>query len=133
MNGITFNILDEYWPVIERKIKIADKKANFLKRFPLEYIKSQLLGRHWQCWKEDETFFITAITVYPSGYKEFEILLVCGEGMEKWNKLAWLTLKKFAESYDCSDIRFQGRPGWSRYGKHHEPELKTEYMYKVAL
>ena len=79
MNGIPVNILEDYWPVIENQIKRADKKADFTKWYPLEHIKSELMDRNWQCWKEEETFFLTCITVYPSGYKEFEILLVVAD------------------------------------------------------
>lgn len=133
MNGIQANILEAYWPVIENQIRRADKKAGFLKWYPLDYIKSQLLASNWQCWKEEETFFLTCITVYPSGYKEFEILLVCGDDMETWNKAAWRDLRLFADLYGCNEIKFQGRKGWERYGKAYEPTLQTEYRYKVIL
>jgi hypothetical protein len=133
MNGIPSNIIEDYWPIIENSIKRADKKADFLKWYPLEFVKTQLLEAKWQCWKEDETFFLTCITIYPSGYKEFEILLVCGDGIEKWDKAAWKDLRAFAKYYECNEVRFQGRPGWQRYGRRHEPALETEYRYRVKL
>lgn len=133
MNGVPSNILSEYWPTIERRIRMSDKKADFLKWYPLEFVKDQLLDAKWQCWKEGDTLFLTCISVYPSGYKEFEILLVCGEGMERWNKAAWANLRAFAEYYECNEIKFQGRKGWGKYGRQYEPNLQTEYRYRVKL
>ena len=133
MNGVPAKVLEPYWAILANRIKQADAKAEFLREYPLEHVKEQIMESKWQCWKDGETFFITCINVCPSGFKAFEILLACGENMDEWNERAWAVLKSFARFYECDEIRFQGRPGWSRYGKRHEPEMKTEYMYKVEL
>lgn len=133
MNGIPSNIIEDYWRIIENRIRRADKKADFLKWYPVEYVREQLRKAKWQCWKEGETFFLTCISIYPSGYKEFEVLLVCGDEMEKWNGRAWEDLKAFARHHECDEIKFQGRKGWKRYGQHYAPNMNTEYRYRVKL
>ena len=133
MRGIPHNIVDHHWQRIKKAILDHDKKSGFLKWYPLDFIYASLLKSDWQCWETDHSIFLTCITVYPSGYKEFEILLVVGEGMEQWNNMAWHMLKAYAYNMGCDEIKWQGRKGWERYGKQHEPDLKTEYRYRVTL
>jgi len=133
MNGIPSNIIADHWPELRNSILRADKKADFLKWYPLDHVYQQLMESNWQCWKEGETFFITCISVYPSGYKEFEVLLVCGNEMEHWDKSAWRDLRAFGKHYECNAVRFQGRKGWLKIGRKHEPDMQAEYRYKVIL
>lgn len=133
MIGILSENIEEFWDSIKNAILKGNKKADFLKWYPLDHIKQRLLNAEWQCWHSDETYFLTCISIYPSGYKEFEILLVCGERMDEWNESAWNLLKAYASYHGSDEIKCQGRKGWARYGKSREPDLLTEYRYRVKL
>ena len=133
ITGILSQDIEKFWDSIENAILNGNKKADFLKLYPLDHIKQRLLNAEWQCWHSDETYFLTCISIYPSGYKEFEILLVCGNRMDEWSESAWILLKTYATYHGCSEIKFMGRKGWDRYGKKIEFDLNTIYMYKVYL
>lgn len=133
MIGILSSDIERFWDSIKDAILKGNRKADFLKWYPLDHIKQRLQTAEWQCWRDDETFFLTCITIFPSGYKEFEILLVCGKNIEQWNKKAWGTLRSFANYHECDEIKFMGRKGWQRYGKAFEPDLLTENHYRVKL
>lgn len=131
MNGILD--IEKSWGSIKNAILKGNNKADFLKWWGLDDIKERLVNKEWQCWTTGKSYFLTCIHKYPTGYKELEILLVTGSGMEEWNNLAWHMLKRFANFHGCNEIDFTGRPGWLKYGKRHEPELKHEYRYRVML
>lgn len=133
MIGIQSKDINKFWDDIKTAILDGNRKADFLKWYSLDDIKQRLLSAEWQCWVVDQTIFLTCITVYPTQYKEFEILLVCGDGMDKWDFESWYTLKAFAIHHKCNDIKFMGRKGWGRYGKEIEPDLSTEHRYRVKL
>lgn len=125
--------INEFWDGIENAILKGEQKAEFIKKYPLEFVKRQLLERNWQCWTTGTALFLTCITVYPSGHKVFEVLLVTGTGMRNWNKEAWGVIKAYADERGCDEINFMGRKGWLKYGLKHEPYLKPEYRYRVTL
>ena len=133
LTGILSKDIEKFWDSIKNAILKGNKKADFLKWYPLDHIKQRLQTAEWQCWRSDETYFFTCISIYPSGYKEFEILLVCGERMEEWHDSAWSLLKQYATFHGCNEIKFMGRPGWRKYGKSQEPDLLTEFRYRVKL
>lgn len=125
--------ISKFWAVINNAILEADTKAEFLIKYPLEYIKRQLENADWQCYTKDGTIFLTCITVYPSGIKSLDILLVAGDDIEIWSKEAWGLFKRWAKELGCYEIDFQGRKGWLKYGRKYEPNLKTWYRYRVEI
>lgn len=133
MRGILSRDIPENWEWISETIKRHEEKTGFLRWYPLEYIYRELTQRRWQCWTAEETVFLTTIGVYPSGIKELDVLLVCGSSMDGWDKDAWTMLKEYAAAYRCDEITFEGRPGWRRYGKRFEPDLKSTYKYRVKI
>lgn len=133
MIGILSKDINKFWDAIKSAIIKGNKKSDFLKWYSLEDIKQRLQNADWQCWAIDQTIFLTCITVYPTGYKEFEVLLVSGGDMDLWDGEALAILKAFASAHGCNELKAMGRKGWSRYGKSIEPDLLTEYRYRVKL
>ena len=80
-------------------------------------------NRQWQLWIAGYTggdepptmdsIAITAITVYPTGLKLLEMILVAGDGAR-----AWLQFDDFvadwARKQGCERVQAFGRRGWSR-------------------
>jgi hypothetical protein len=133
ITGITSNNIGKCWDGIKNAILDSNRKTDFLKMYPIEYVRKKLESRDWQCWVTDSAVFITSVIKYPSGYSVFDIIYACGTGMNEWNDEAWMTLSAFAKSKGCDEINFRGRKGWGRYGKKFEPDMKTEYRYAVKL
>lgn len=133
MTGIHPNDISKFWGSIENAIIQGDKKAEFIERYPLDYIQRQLENADWQVYIHDKTLFLTCITVYPSGFKSLDILLVVGDDMKLWSESVWNAFKRWAKDLRCKEIDFQGRKGWSKYGKKYEPDLKTWYRYRVKI
>lgn len=133
MIGISPNDISNSWGSIKNAIIQGDEKAEFIEKYPLDYIQRQLENAQWQCYIQDETVFLTCITVYPSGMKSLDILLVAGDAMKIWAEQVWNGFKRWAKELDCHEIDFQGRKGWLKYGRRYEPDLKTWYRYRVKV
>ena len=133
MIGILSSDIEKSWGSISNAIINGNGKADFLKWWNLSDIKDKLKNKHWQCWTTGDAYFLTCITRYPTGYREFEILLVVGKGMDMWNEQAWSTLKQFARHNRCHEIKFMGRKGWLKYGCKYEKGITPEYRYRVKL
>jgi hypothetical protein len=105
-----------------------------------EHVIQKCITFEWQCWvacseaEKIDCVFITYITVYPTGHKEFTVFLVGGEKIEQWLKQAWELFKKYAKAHQCKKIVCMGRKGWRReLIKIDSGKLEEQYAFTIEV
>jgi len=99
-------------------------------------------NRHWQLWIAGysggdepptmDSIAVTAITVYPTGLKLLEMILVAGE-----NARSWLQFEDFVAAWakreGCQRLQALGRRGWSRTLPKHWRQSAVIYEREIGV
>jgi len=131
--------LDEYWSLVEFMLReglrydgdpmsIDDLREGIKKRaFQLfimfgsdDGIKYKVFG-----------VFVTRVVELPN-FKQCEVILLKGEKRELWQDEAAETIENVAIQNDCKRIAVHARPGWQKFLKERDWEVKR-YLYTKEL
>jgi|TARA_Y100000033_G_scaffold48059_1_gene54367 hypothetical protein len=75
--------------------------------------------------------FVTRISVLPN-FKQCEVILLKGEKRELWQDEAAQAIENLAIQEDCKRIAVHARPGWQKFLKERDWEVKR-YLYTKEL
>ena len=133
------NKIEEYWSLV-----------NFMLREGLKYdgdpmsikdLKDGLLDGSFQLFimfgSDDgikyKVFgvFVTRVVELPN-FKQCEVILLKGEKRELWQDEAAETIENVAIQNDCKRIAVHARPGWQKFLKERDWEVKR-YLYTKEL
>ena len=133
------NKIEEYWSLV-----------NFMLREGLKYdgdpmsikdLKDGLLDGSFQLFimfgsDDGEKYkvfgvFVTRIMVLPN-FKQCEVILLKGEKRELWQDEAAQAIENLAIQEDCKRIAVHARPGWQKFLKGKEWQVKR-YLYTKEL
>ena len=133
------NKIEEYWSLV-----------NFMLREGLKYdgdpmsikdLKDGLLNGAFQLFmmfgSDDgdkyKVFgvFVTRVSVLPN-FKQCEVILLKGEKRELWQDEAAQAIENLAIQEDCKRIAVHARPGWQKFLKERDWEVKR-YLYTKEL
>ena len=75
--------------------------------------------------------FVTRVVELPN-FKQCEVILLKGEKRELWQDEAAETIENVAIQNDCKRIAVHARPGWQKFLKERDWEVKR-YLYTKEL
>lgn len=75
--------------------------------------------------------FVTRVSVLPN-FKQCEVILLKGEKRELWQDEAAQAIENLAIQEDCKRIAVHARPGWQKFLKERDWEVKR-YLYTKEL
>ena len=75
--------------------------------------------------------FVTRIMILPN-FKQCEVILLKGEKRELWQDEAAQAIENLAIQEDCKRVAVHARPGWQKFLKERDWEVKR-YLYTKEL
>lgn len=107
--------VDAWW---SRVTPLLAKAVDRTPKASLTSVLEDLLAEQMHLWLIFEerhllAAFVTEIREYPTGHKIVRVLLLGGEGHERWSHLL-AEVEAFARAEGCRGVELVGRPGWAR-------------------
>ncbi len=104
------------WPKVKPLVEKCINDRDFSKYYTADDIFDRLASKDMLLWlcenkREIKAIAITVITKYPQS-RVADIFMTSGRDMDDWVLELWQTLKNYAKSKRCNEIRAFGRMGW---------------------
>ena len=133
------NKVEEYWSLVDFMLREGLKYDG--DPMSIKDLKNGLLDGSFQLFimfgsDDGEKYkvfgvFVTRIMELPN-YKQCEVILLKGEKRELWQDEAAQAIENLAIQEDCKRIAVHARPGWQKFLKERDWEVKR-YLYTKEL
>ena len=126
--------LTRAWPIIEPMLQRGIDRVKMERYYPPDFLLQSLRTADKQLWiatdgQSVQAALITTVLKYPSGRKEYEVVVAGGDRLDDWLTMAVDTLGAYAKSIGCSALVGGGRKGWGRV----IPDITTNYRFEVEV
>jgi len=133
------NKVEEYWSLVDFMLREGLKYDG--DPMSIKDLKDGLLDGSFQLFimfgsDDGEKYkvfgvFVTRIMILPN-FKQCEVILLKGEKRELWQDEAAQAIENLAIQEDCKRIAVHARPGWQKFLKERDREVKR-YLYTKEL
>jgi len=133
------NKVEEYWSLVDFMLREGLKYDG--DPMSIKDLKNGLLDGSFQLFimfgsDDGEKYkvfgvFVTRIMILPN-FKQCEVILLKGEKRELWQDEAAQAIENLAIQEDCKRIAVHARPGWQKFLKERDWEVKR-YLYTKEL